>query len=136
MVEVRTAIQNDHGKLEKRVDKSLVDCNKCKCGVLCQGWNNLIQQFRLEAVDENQKSTLGGCLSGEAEQELAVCPCSRGGQLRALLARVPEKVKGGVSLPLLDCSKTNSEVLCALVGSPVHERHGHPGVSPAEAIRD
>lgn len=33
----------------------------------------------------------------------AVCPCSREGQLHAALARVPEKVKGGVSFPLLGC---------------------------------
>lgn len=37
MLEGRTAIQNDHDKLEKRVDKSLINCNKGKCKVLHQG---------------------------------------------------------------------------------------------------
>lgn len=37
MLEGRTAIQNDHDKLEKRVDKSLINCNKGKCKVLRQG---------------------------------------------------------------------------------------------------
>lgn len=76
-----------------------------------------------------------GGLSGQVEQESAACLCSRGGQLHAALARVPEKVKGGVSFPLLGWGKSNSGVLCALVGSPVHERHGHAGVSSAETIK-
>ena len=59
MLEGRTAIQKDHDKLEKKIDKSLINCNKGKCKVLPQGWNNPMQQYRLEAVGENQKSTWG-----------------------------------------------------------------------------
>lgn len=59
MLEARTAIQKDHDKLEERIDKSLINFSKGKCKVLPQGWNNLVQWYRLEAVDENQKSTWG-----------------------------------------------------------------------------
>ena len=74
-------------------------------------------------------------LSGQVEQESAVCPYSRGSQLRAALARVPQKLTEGVSFLLLGWSKTNSGVLCAPMGSPIHERHGNTAVSPAEAIK-
>lgn len=69
-----------------------------------------------------------GALSEQVEQESAVCPCSRGGQLHAAL---PEEVKGAdISSSWL--SKTHSGVLCACVGP--HERHGHVRVNPAEAM--
>lgn len=67
---------------------------------------------------KNRKAPV--CHSGQVEHKSAVCTCSRGGQLDAALARVPEKVKGGVSF-LLSCGKTNSGVLRALAGSPLHE---------------
>lgn len=119
--------------MEKRADKSLINCKrgKCRVGKIRGGitpYNSVGEKLWMK----NRKVPV--CHSGQVEHKSAVCTCSRGGQLHAALARVPEKVKGGVSF-LLSCGKTNSGVLRALVGSPLHERYGRTGVSPAEAIK-
>lgn len=48
-LEGRAAIQKDLCILDKRAVGNLIKSNKGKWKVLCEGWNNFIQQDRLEA---------------------------------------------------------------------------------------
>ncbi|KAJ7425034.1 rna-directed dna polymerase from mobile element jockey-like [Pitangus sulphuratus] len=57
----------------------------------------------------------------------------------AILAYVMKNiasVKGGDLAPLLSHGDAASAVLCPLLGSSVQERHGAPGVGPAEGNKD
>lgn len=71
MFEGRAALQKDFNKLEQSIGRNLINFNKDKQKVLSQGWNDPMQQCRIETVDEKKKSTWD--LSGQVEQESAVC---------------------------------------------------------------
>lgn len=48
-LEGRAAIQKELCVLDKRAIGNLINSNKGKWKVLCQGWSNFMQQDRLEA---------------------------------------------------------------------------------------
>ncbi|GAB0208884.1 mitochondrial enolase superfamily member 1 [Grus japonensis] len=109
--------------------------NKGKHRVLHLGKDNPRHQYRL-GVDLLGSSTVEKDLGVLVDNKLSMS------QQCALVAKKAhgilggQQVKGGYPPPLLCPGEAPSGVLCPVLGSPVQERQGTTGGSPAEGYKD
>ncbi|GAB0203499.1 mitochondrial enolase superfamily member 1 [Grus japonensis] len=141
-LEGRDAIQRDLDRLERWARVNCMKFNKAKCKVLHMGRRNPKRSYRLgeEWIESSPEEKDLGVLPDKqlSKHEPAVCPCGQEGQ-RYLGVHSEERgqqVKGGYPPPLLCPSEATSGILCPVLGSPVQERQGTTGESPAKGYRD
>ncbi|GAB0188742.1 mitochondrial enolase superfamily member 1 [Grus japonensis] len=112
--------------------------NKGKCRVLHLGRNNPKHQYRL-GVDllgsSSAEKDLGVLVDKLSMSQQCVLVAKKANGILGCI-ECGQQVRGGYHLPLLCPGEAASGVLCPVLGSPVQERQGTTGESPAEGYKD